>query len=212
MWASTSLPAILLATLLQIHTTDAKFVVHERAREHSASGWKLLGPASPSTQLSLSIALKQPGLHELRARLDDISNPSHKDYGAHLSRDSVRRYGEASETAVDAVLAWLGENEITDVQLATQPAWVRFNATVGQINALLNCNMSTYQGAHGVSYRSMVYSLPEELLDSIDYVYPVTQFMSSTGKKARSLSSASVSSREQHTTHGRNLRPRSGIA
>lgn len=209
MWAST-LPAVLLATLLQVYTTDAKFVIHERASGYSAAAWKVLGPAGPSAQLSLSIALKQPGLQELRARLDDISNPSHEHYGAHLSRDSVRRYGEPSEVAVDTVLAWLGENEITDVQMPTQSAWVRFNATVGQINTLLDCNMSRYQGAHGISYRSMAYSLPEELLDFVDFVYPVTQFVANPGKKARSVANTPALESDQRAAHS-SLRSRSGM-
>lgn len=209
MWAST-LPAVLLATLLQICTSDAKFVIHEKARDPSVNGWKLLGPADLSTQLSLSIALKQPGLQELRARLDEISNPSHQDYGAHLSRNSVRRYGEAPDAAVDAVLAWLGENDITDVQATARTAWIQFNATVGQVNALLDCNISKYQGIHGVSYRSTVYSLPEELLGLVDYVYPVTQFMANTSKKARRAADASASATKKSAAHT-NLKARAGM-
>lgn len=211
MWAST-LPAVLLVNLIQICTSDAKFTVHEKARDPAVDGWELLGPADASTQLSLSIALRQPGLQELRARLDEISDPAHQDYGAHLSRDGVRRYGEAPDEAVDAVFAWLGENDITDVQATAQTAWVRFNATVGQVNALLNCNMSRYQGEHGVAYRSMAYSLPDEVLDFVDYVYPVTQFMANTKKKARRAAGASAapSNLETNAAHSR-LRSRAGM-
>lgn len=207
---ASTLPAVLLATLLQICTSDAKFALHEKARDHSANDWKLLGPADLSTQLSLSIALKQPGLQELRARLDEISNPSHQDYGAHLTRKSVRRYAEAPDAAVDTVVAWLVENDITDVQTTTQTAWIRFNATVGQVNTLLNCNMSRYQGLHGVSYRSTEYSLPEELLNLVDYVYPVTQFTANTSKKTRRAAGASVSASKKSATHT-NLKARAGM-
>lgn len=202
MWASLS---TLLLITLQACRTDAGSVVHETAAAHLPTGWKHLGPAAASTRLSLSIALKQPGLQELRARLDDISNPSHADYGAHLSRDNVRRYTEVPATDVEAVIAWLEENNIT--KFAAEDAWVRFNATLGQVEALLSCNMSRYQHAEDpdVLYRARAYSLPEELLGAVDYVYPVTQFVASK-KARRSTDPLAVEKRWEMSSH----MPRSG--
>lgn len=183
------LPTALLV-LLQAYTSNAKSVVYETAPSHLPSGWRHLGPADDTRRLSLSIALKQPGLQELRVRLDDISNPSHKAYGAHLSRDAVLRYREVSETAVDSVFFWLQESNVTD--FALEDAWVRLNATVAQVNALLGCSMSSYRmaGVSDVLYRAHQYSLPEELLDSVDYVYPVTQFMTKRNLRRSSKSSS----------------------
>lgn len=180
MWASLS--TALLITL-QACMTDAKLVVHETAPARLPTGWKFLGPAGDSAPLSLSIALKQPDLQELRARLDETSNPSHKNYGAHLTRELVRRYGEVPEATVQTIVAWLEQNNVTEI--ATEDAWVRFNATIQQVNTLLSCNMSRYQNADtlDVLYRASVYSLPEELSKSIDYIYPVTQFISNKKSK-----------------------------
>ncbi|KAJ4420660.1 hypothetical protein N0V82_004226 [Gnomoniopsis sp. IMI 355080] len=171
-----SLPIALLL-LLQAFSADAKSVVYETAPSRLPNGWKYLGQADNTAKLSLSIALKQPGLQELRARLDDISNPSHEAYGAHLSRDEVRQYREVSGSAVDTVVSWLQRNNVTD--FALEDAWVNLNATVAHINTLLSCNMSSYRvsGSSNTQYRAKAYSLPEELIDSVDYVYPVTQFM-----------------------------------
>lgn len=195
----TSLSTLLIITL-QACRTDARSVVHETAAAHLPMQWKHLGPADASTQLSLSIALKQPGLQELRARLDGISNPSHADYGAHVSRENIRRYTEVPATGLEAVTAWLEENGVTNH--AAEDAWVRFNATVGQIDALLSCNMSRYRhaGSSDVLYRAKEYSLPEELLGSVDYVYPVTQFISASKKARRSASVSAVQERSKLST------------
>lgn len=182
------LPTALLV-LLQAYAADAKSVVHETAPSHLPNGWKNLGAAKDTAKLSLSIALKQPGLEELRKRLDQISNPSHEAYGAHLSKDEVRQYRQVSGSAVDTVLSWLQRNDVTE--FAAEDAWVNFNATVAEVNTLLSCTMSRYQvnGTPDVLYRALDYSLPEELLASVDYVYPVTQFIAKKGSRQSSVSS-----------------------
>lgn len=199
------LPTALLV-LLQAYTAHAKSVVYETAPTHLPNGWKHLGPASETAKLSLSIALKQPGLEELRKRLDQISNPSHEAYGAHLSKDEVHQYRQVSASAVDTVLSWLQGNDVTE--FAVGNAWVNFNATVAEVNTLLSCTMSRYQmtGTPEVLYRALEYSLPEELLDSVDYVYPVTQFMA----RKRSTSS-SVPSSIAKRSDSKSLTQRAGL-
>lgn len=198
------LPTVLLV-LLQAYAADAKSVVHENAPSHLPNGWKHLGSAKDTAKLSLSIALKQPGLEELRKRLDQISDPSHEAYGAHLSQDEVRQYRQVSVSAVDSVLSWLQSNDVEE--FAVQDAWVNFNATVAEVNTLLSCSMSRYQvtGTPDVLYRALHYSLPEELLDSVDYVYPVTQFMAKRGTRNPSVPSPIV-----RRSDFKSLTPRAG--
>lgn len=183
-----SLPTALLL-LLQAYSVTAKSVLLETAPSRLPNGWKYLGPADDTAKLSLSIALKQPGLQELRARLEDISNPSHAAYGAHLSRDEVRQYRQVSGSAVDTVAFWLQSHHVTD--FAVKDGWVDLNATVAQVTELLSCNISSYRvgGSSDVLYRARSYSLPEELIDSVDYVYPVTHFLEKKRSK-RSLNSS----------------------
>lgn len=199
------LPTALLV-LLQAYAADAKSVVHETAPSHLPNGWKHLGSAKDTAKLSLSIALKQPGLEELRKRLDQISNPSHEAYGAHLSKDEVRQYRQVSGAAVDTVLSWLQSNDVTE--FAVENAWVNFNATVAEVNTLLSCTMSRYQvtGTPDVLYRALNYSLPEELLDSVDYVYPVTQFIAKQASRK-----SSVSSPIARRSDSKSLTPRAGM-
>lgn len=200
-----SLPIALLV-LLQAFSANAKSVVYETAPTRLPNGWKYLGQADNTAKLSLSVALKQPGLQELRVRLDDISNPSHEAYGAHLSRDEVRQYRQVSGSAVDTVVSWLQSNNVSD--FALEDAWVNFNATVAQVNTLLSCNMSSYRvsGSSNVLYRAKAYSLPEEMVDSVDYVYPVTQFMAKKGSKKPFNSSPIVKRSDPES-----LMPRAGM-
>lgn len=133
------------------------------------------------------MALKQPGLQELKARLDEISGPSHQDHGLHVSRDLLSRYTVVQNTAAQQVVSWLEDKGIS--QITIDDTWIRFNATVGEVEALLSCKMSTYHrdGSSGAVYRAKQYSLPEELLSSIDYVYPVTQFLASKQSERSSV-------------------------
>lgn len=180
--------------------THAKSVVHETAPYQLPSGWKYIGPAADSQPLSLAVALKQPGLQELRARLDEISNPSHQDYGLHVSRDVLSRYQAVPQTAVQQVVSWLEDSAISAVRV--DDTWIHFNATVGQVEALLSCEISAYQrdGTAAAMYRTEQYSLPEELLDSIAYVSPITQFLSSKQSK-KSLLSNSIERRSKSRLH-----------
>lgn len=186
--------------------THAKIVVHETAPYPLPSGWKYTGPAAESQPLSLAVALKQPGLQELRARLDEISNPSHQDYGLHVSRDVLSRYQAVPQAAVQKVVSWLGDNAISEVTV--DETWIHFNATVGQVESLMRCEVSRYlrDGSSAAVYRAKQYSLPEELLDSIDYVSPLTQFWISNQSK-RSVISNPIERRSRSKLH----LPRAGM-
>lgn len=199
-----ALAAFLLSTACS-WAAHAKSVVHETAPSQLPSDWTYAGPAADSESLSLSVALKQPGLQELRARLDDISNPSHKDYGQHVSRDLLSRYQAVPDLAVEQVVSWLEEYDVSEIKV--DGTWVRFNATVGQVEELLVCKMSKYyrDGSSTAVYRAQQYGLPEKLLGSIDYVYPVTQFMNRNQNKRSSVVSHSVGRRSESS-----ISPRAG--
>lgn len=160
------------------------FVVHEAASTVPGH-WKYVGPANPSMILPFSLALRQTGIQELKARLDLVSKPEHESFGDHLSREQLRSYQDVSDDTVEAVVGWLRENSIEDFQ--QDNAWMRFNASVAAVNRLLNCDMSEYRKAGSKAlYRAREYSLPQDLVNKVDFVYPVTQFMAKKTKNATS--------------------------
>jgi tripeptidyl-peptidase-1 len=166
-------------------------VVHESVAE-LPSGWTFVGQAEDSLSVHLSLALKQSRLSELKTRLEVTSDPSHPDYGAHLTRDLLKEFQEPDRAGIAAVESWLQKNEI---QFALEDSWIRFNTTVGEANRLFDAEFGRYQyRSDSPVLRSRQYSLPSGVADYVDFAYPVTQFMSRPVK--RELSTPEVAKRQ----------------
>ncbi|KAI3399800.1 hypothetical protein diail_5597 [Diaporthe ilicicola] len=172
--------ALVLATATQARPAS-HWTVHETAIV--PSGWKYVGqPKVDTTVTRISISLQQPGLDELRRRLDQISDIDHADYGAHLSRSQLDAYQEPAAEAVHDVMNWLSGQGIED-RLAHK-SWIFFNASVGMVNSLLSCNLSEYETPQSQRVlRATEYSLPSDLAHHIQFVYPLTQFLESSARK-----------------------------
>lgn len=167
---------LLLSGLALGHPTSNSRAVFESAKQ-LPQGWRLIGPAEDRLPLRLSIALKQPGLSDLKARLEVTSDPAAAEYGAHVSRDAMEAYQEPGEEAYHVVASWLEDYGIYDFK--RDGAWVRFNTTVGGANRLLDCRFAQYRyGGEEPALRAREYALPARLAEHIDFVFPVTQFLS----------------------------------
>ncbi|RDW68183.1 hypothetical protein BP6252_09579 [Coleophoma cylindrospora] len=151
--------------------------IHETALA-VPNDWTYIQRAEDSVVLRLSVALKQPYLRDLQNRLDTISKPSHQDFGSHLSKDQLRQYQLPRRDTVDSVLIWLQSHNIVDFQ--EEGAWIHFNASVASINSLLHCELAKYKNdASQTVHRASEYSLPSDLAEHINFIYPVTQFIGS---------------------------------
>ncbi|KAF6823411.1 tripeptidyl peptidase precursor [Colletotrichum plurivorum] len=165
---------LLLSGLALGHPTSSSRTVFESVKQ-LPQGWQLVGPAEDQLSLRLSIALKQPGLSDLKARLEITSDPAAAEYGAHVSRDVMKTYQEPDAEAYHVVASWLEDYGIYDFK--KEGAWVRFNTTVGGANRLLDCRFARYQyGSEEPALRAREYALPARLAEHIDFVFPVSQF------------------------------------
>ncbi|KAJ0104179.1 hypothetical protein J7T55_000530 [Diaporthe amygdali] len=171
---------LLLATATQARPAS-QWTIHETATV--PSGWKYVGqPDVDTTVTRVSISLQQPGLDELRRRLDQISDINNAEYGAHLSSSQLAAYQEPAAEAMQDVMEWLSAHGIED-RLA-QKSWVSFNASVGTVNSLLKCNLAEYTTPESRRVlRTTEYSLPSDLAHHIQFVYPLTQFVESSARK-----------------------------
>ncbi|RDW91747.1 hypothetical protein BP5796_01141 [Coleophoma crateriformis] len=158
-----------------------KLQIHETALA-VPNDWTYIQRAEPSLVIRLSVALVQPYLGDLRKRLDTISNPSHQDFGSHLSKDQLRQYQLPHNDAVDSVVIWLENHDIVDFR--EEGAWVHFNASVASINSLLHCELGKYENdAFQTVYRASEYSLPSDLVEHVNFIYPITQFVGSPKRR-----------------------------
>ena len=89
--------------------------------------------------------------------------------------------------------AWLADNKIDATTISRGGDWLSISIPVSQANEMLNADFSVY--THDESgtqiVRALQYSIPEDLVDHLQVVHPVTTFLASPPKPA--VSSRSVS-------------------
>ncbi|KNG47969.1 tripeptidyl peptidase precursor [Stemphylium lycopersici] len=158
---------------------------HESVTE-LPDGWRSIGEADGSLPLMLSVALKQPRMSELEAHLQKLSDPSHSKYGAYLSQGEISNFQKPDQEGLGAVRSWLNENGVSFTVEASH---------------LIDADFGRYQyNGESPVLRATHYSLPSEVADYVDFVYPVTQFMRKPSKKASPSSESQPEKRQDSSS------------
>ncbi|KAI0691960.1 family S53 protease [Cerioporus squamosus] len=156
--------------------------VHE-SREGIPDGFSLRGAAQPDQTLKLRLALVQSNVAELERKLMDVSTPSSANYGKHLSKAEVQQLVAPTQDSVDAVNAWLKENDINAKTISATGDWLAFEVPVSKANELFDADFSVYThdetGTEAV--RTLSYSIPAELQGHLDLVHPTITFTNPRG-------------------------------
>ncbi|KAK3290528.1 tripeptidyl-peptidase-like protein [Chaetomium fimeti] len=139
-------------------------------------GWSFQANASASDKITLFVALKEPGIEELKAKLNQRQNPAHPSFGRHLSRNEVRQHRKPADAT--AVTSWLKGNGIRAVH--DQGSLISFEASAEMVKSLFQADLAYYgyqdSDADPV-LRALSYKIPAWLRDHIDFVHPITNFM-----------------------------------
>jgi tripeptidyl-peptidase I len=179
------LAAPLLVLIVGVaQTVSAANIIKERVAS-LPEGWQLHGDVPElSETLSLSIALRQAGIEALKARLTDISNPIHPDYGFHLTQKETLDLRAPRKEHAESVLSWLESRGI--VNAAISHDWIHFNATVDETRAILDADVAyySYRGRRPV-LRARKYAIPAVISEAVDFVHPITNFMPPKDAKAK---------------------------
>lgn len=167
MWLG--LPAALLG--LAVRTVKAApAVVLEQARD-IPPGWSFHHKASDSDSITLFVALKEPGIDELKAELS-------RRQGQHLSRDEVRQYRQPPRAATSAVASWLRSRGVRE--LHDQGSLISFEASARTVKSLFDADLAyyAYNGSDAAPVlRALSYTIPPWLREYIDFVHPISNFM-----------------------------------
>ena len=83
--------------------------------------------------------------------------------------------GPKPET-VEAVNAWLKENDIEAQKASPAGDWFSFSIPVSKANALLDADFQTYSNADTgtTAVRTLAYSVPKSVKPFLDFIYPAT--------------------------------------
>ncbi|KAJ7645996.1 tripeptidyl peptidase A [Mycena polygramma] len=154
-----------------VASTSASLVKHSLA--DIPSGWAALQNAqlSPTRGLNLRFGLAQPGFSQLEPLLRDISDPSHPSYGKHLSKDEVHALSKPSNNTIELVGDWLETyNASSDSVTAVIP--------VSSAETMLSTHFGVFEHVKSGKrvVRTLIYSLPEDMLSHVDFVHPTTAF------------------------------------
>ncbi|KZT44233.1 subtilisin-like protein [Sistotremastrum suecicum HHB10207 ss-3] len=168
------LPFLLLPLLgLVVEATNYPRALHEKRtgtikyRQHRR--------LSPRDIVPVQIGLKQSNLHRIEELLYGVSDPVSPNYGKHYQPHEVVELFAPSNDTVDTVKAWLEEHGIGEdrVELSQSRGWLKFPATVSEIESLLDTTYHIYEHQDGSEHVGCEeYSLPMHIKEHIEIVHP----------------------------------------
>ena len=142
------------------------------------NGWTKVGTPDESSTITLKIGLQEQNLDQLESLVYGVSTPGSATYGKHMDRDDVSAILQPSSDSNTAVLDWLKQAGITN--LDSDGTWITFATTVGTANKLLDSDFNYYENDGVTKLRTMGYSIPDSLSSHIDLVTPTTYFGKTT--------------------------------
>ncbi|EPS94287.1 hypothetical protein FOMPIDRAFT_1134693 [Fomitopsis schrenkii] len=158
--------------------------LHE-ARSTVPVGFSRVGSADADTVLSLRLGLVSENTDKLIETLYDVSTPSSPNYGQHLSRSDAAALLSPSPESVQAVNAWLAENDLDATTISPGGDWLAIQVPVSKANEMLSADFSVFAHAQSgtQSIRTLQYSIPEDLVGHLQLVHPTTTFAQATSPK-----------------------------
>ncbi|KAL2257894.1 hypothetical protein VTK26DRAFT_9001 [Humicola hyalothermophila] len=141
-------------------------------------GWSFHHSADASDKITLFVALKETGIDEIKATLDQRHSPGSLSSDRHLSRDEVHRYRQPTRVTANAVTSWLRSQGIRNVH--NQGSLISFEVSVEIAKSLFQADLAyyAYDGSDtDPVLRALSYKIPAWLRGHIDFVHPITNFM-----------------------------------
>ena len=178
---------LLLGALLSLSTSalpSPASVLQLKERVNVPSMWEKrsdLAP-SPTSPITLRIALVRSGMDSLEARLAELGDPSHPDFRQWLNQSQLNAYLSPSPESKRAVSDWLVSSGIPASSVVSRSPTgdsLSVVTTVSTARSLLgDASFNTYvhrdTGEHIV--RTEAYWLPSSVHSHVDLVHPSTNF------------------------------------
>ncbi|GJJ08474.1 hypothetical protein Clacol_002692 [Clathrus columnatus] len=163
----------LLLRVLLANSQGSKKVFEKRGVP--LSDWAESHRPDPESVIPVHIGLKQSNTERLEEFLYSVAHPESARYGQHWTPEEVARTFAPTTETVKTVQNWLIDSGIglNRIKLSPSRGWLKFNATVGEVEELLDCQYKIYRHPNGVEHLATdSYSLPEELHPHVELVMP----------------------------------------
>lgn len=136
-------------------------------------GWRSIGAASGETVTTFTVALHQK-FDQLESLLLDVSLPGSKHYGQHWTKAEVDKAFHPNDDVIADVLDWLQSHGIKDYNI--DGAFIDFATDIATANTLLSASYQYYENNGITKLRTLHYSIPDELQESIALITPGIYF------------------------------------
>ncbi|KAA1473472.1 subtilisin-like protein [Dentipellis sp. KUC8613] len=145
------------------------------------------GPAPEDQVFDLRFALVQSDFATLEQKLYAVSTPGNAEYGQHLTKEEVEELVRPSPDSVSALDAWLSSHNLSSQAYSPAGDVRSVSVTVKQANALLDADYSMFtdQKSGMRAMRTLSYSVPNELKEHVNVVYPTTSFPAPLARSAK---------------------------
>ena len=153
------LSLVLAAAAVASPTRRAGYKVRQTVR--APSYWVQHSAAPEDHVIRLRIGLPQPNYHLLEEAVYAVSDPAHRSYGKHLSKEEVETLIAPEDASLSAVNDWLAEHGLSEEHIERSPArdWVIVNIPV----ALAEDMLDTVRDTHLLPRTPLLTSPPADL-------------------------------------------------
>ena len=164
---------LLAACVLAVPHPNTNHVLRKRhSHDAAAAGWIKRRSIPQGTTLPVRIGLKQQCLDIGHDLLMEIADPTSPRYGKHYTMKEVHDIFAPHSTTVNTLLQWLADNGITDVSQSPNRQWLKFNAMVEDVEALLKTKYHEYQHESGdLRPACDEYHVPAHVQEHVGYIW-----------------------------------------
>jgi tripeptidyl-peptidase-1 len=181
------LAALAASTLASPVVSRSTHAIHE-ARSAPPHAWSKRSRIHEDATIPVKIGLAQQNLHRAEEFINQVSHPESPQYGKHWTAKEVADMFAPSKESVLAVKTWLESSGIAlpRMSLSSSGSWMSFNATINELEALLDTQYYIYEHESGnVQVACDSYSIPSNLQDHIDIITPTVHFDTKVGAVQR---------------------------
>lgn len=161
-------------------------VIHER-RAAEPVVWARSRRLEAHKVLPLRIGLKQQNMHELEELLMSVAHPESPTYGQHWSPEQVASHFAPSEASISGVKSWLSDTGFHPDRIRISPSkgWIEVNATVAEVEDLLDAEYYVYTHPSGYEQTSSCYTLWCQRISCLSYMFDRLRVLLSAGPHPR---------------------------
>ncbi|XP_061845816.1 tripeptidyl-peptidase 1 [Colius striatus] len=163
-------------------------------------GWTHGGRVDAGHELWLTFAIRQRGVGRLARLVDAVSDPLSPAYGKYLSLEQLRDLVQPSPATFMAVLKWLQGHGVHKCQSVTTLDFLECHMPASTAESLLpGAEFHRYvKGQRSVVRSPLPYTVPEELVQHIDFVGGLHRFPAERKVVSRAWAKKEMEPRQQH--------------